>query len=416
DLAQALVSPGRAERRADLDRRAQRDSPGKPRRGRAAPPYRSGVSGISPVGAPQHARQCRARGASRRRVPARQPHQSLSAAARARPQRALRCAPAGAFGRRAAAGRHRPRADQRSGADSRRRAHRQRRRRGCRRDHEAPAAHARARRDDRDRDPRSAHDRALRHAGAAPGAGRADPRSGARGRAMKIFFLAGLVLRQVGASLRRLFWTHALTAATTAIALFVFGAFLLFQTNLEYLVRGWGEELQVSAYLNRDVAEERVGALLQRIEAMPEVARARYISHAQARGDFQAALGARSGLLDGLPPDALPASVEIALKPAARSAESAARLAARLKQDRDIAEVEYPQQWAENLDVAALIVGWAKWVFGGILFLAVFFVVRSTVRLALFARQDEVEILQLVGASQTLIEAPFVIEGMIQGL
>ncbi len=233
---------------------------------------------------------------------------------------------------------------------------------------------------------------------------------------MKIFFLAGLVLRQVGASLRHLFWTHALTAATTAIALFVFGAFLLFQTNLEYLVRGWGEELQVSAYLNRDVAEERVGALLQRIEAMPEVARARYISHAQARGDFQAALGARSGLLDGLPPDALPASVEIALKPAARSAESAARLAARLKQDRDIAEVEYPQQWAENLDVAALIVGWAKWVFGGILFLAVFFVVRSTVRLALFARQDEVEILQLVGASQTLIEAPFVIEGMIQGL
>src|SRR5581483_208167 len=95
DLAQALVSPGRAERRADLDRRAQRDSPGKPRRGRAAPPYRSGVSGISPVGAPQRARQCRARGASRRRVPARQPHQSLSAAARARPQRALRCAPTG---------------------------------------------------------------------------------------------------------------------------------------------------------------------------------------------------------------------------------------------------------------------------------------------------------------------------------
>jgi cell division transport system permease protein len=51
-----------------------------------------------------------------------------------------------------------------------------------------------------------------------------------------------------------------------------------------------------------------------------------------------------------------------------------------------------------------------------VLFLATFFIVGSTVKLAVLARKDEVEIMQLVGASEELIQAPFVIEGMIQGL
>lgn len=233
---------------------------------------------------------------------------------------------------------------------------------------------------------------------------------------MKLFSWIGLVFRQVGTSFRHLFWTHVLTAATMAIALFLFGAFMLLQTNLEYLVRGWGEELQISAYLNNGLTEDRVGALRKRIETMPEVALARYISHAEARRDFQSALGSQSGLLDGLPADGLPASFEITLKAGERSEDSIARLAARLKDDGDIASVEYPQQWVEKLDLAALVVGWAKWIFGGVLFLVTFFVVRSTVRLVLLTRKDEVEILQLVGASEELIQAPFVIEGMIQGL
>jgi len=233
---------------------------------------------------------------------------------------------------------------------------------------------------------------------------------------MKIFSWIGLVFRQTGTSFRHLYWTHLLTALTLAIALFVFGAFMLAQTNLENLVRGWGEELHISAYLNNGLAEDRVAVLMKRIESMPEVARARYISHAEARRDFQAALGAQSGLLEGLPADVLPASIEITLKPAERTEASSARLAARLGDERDVASVEYPQQWIEKLDIAALIIDWAKWVFGGVLFLAVFFVVRSTVRLALLTRRDEVEILQLVGAPEELIQAPFVLEGLIQGV
>ena len=77
--------------------------------------------------------------------------------------------------------------------------------------------------------------------------------------------------------------------------------------------------------------------------------------------------------------------------------------------------MEYPQQWVDRLNLFVLAVQWAKWALGGILFIATFFIVGSTVRLSLLARKDEIEIMQFVGASEELIRAPFVVEGMLQG-
>ena len=228
--------------------------------------------------------------------------------------------------------------------------------------------------------------------------------------------LVGFVLRRVRSNLKQLFWTHVLTAATMAMTLFVFGGFMLVEINLQRLLKGWGDQIQVIGYLKNGFATEDVRALIKRVEAMPEVRGVRYISREQAWRDFQTALGSQSGLLEGLPREVLPASIEISLDPAERDLPIVERLAERLRQERGIASVEYPQEWVERLALAVLAVEWIKWLFGGVLFLATFFIVGSTVKLAVLARKDEVEIMQLVGASEELIQAPFVIEGMIQGV
>ena len=232
---------------------------------------------------------------------------------------------------------------------------------------------------------------------------------------MKISLIA-FVLRRVRSNLRQLFWTHVLTAGTMAMTLFVFGGFMLVEINLQRLLKGWGDQIQIMAYLNNGLPAEDVRALIKRIDAMPEVERVRHISQEQAWRDFQTALGSQSGLLDGLPREILPASIEISLKPAQRDVAVVEQLAERLKREHGIATVEYPQEWVERLALAVLAVEWVKWMLGGVLFLATFFIVGSTVKLAVLARKDEVEIMQLVGASEELIQAPFVIEGMIQGL
>ncbi|MGH7810782.1 MAG: cell division protein FtsX [Candidatus Binatia bacterium] len=228
--------------------------------------------------------------------------------------------------------------------------------------------------------------------------------------------LIGFVLRRVRMSLWQLRWSHLLTAMTMSVTLFVFGAFLVLQINLEHWLKGLGDEIQMTAYLAQNLAPLETQSLLERVRATPEVERVRLISQEQAWRDFQAALGAQSSLLEGLPADVLPASLEIAFKPAHRDGPVMERVAERLRGEKEISGVDYPQEWADRLEVIALAAQWAKWTLGGLLFLATFFIVGSTVKLALLARKDEIEIMQLVGASEELIQAPFVIEGMIQGL
>jgi cell division transport system permease protein len=200
------------------------------------------------------------------------------------------------------------------------------------------------------------------------------------------------------------------------LTLFVFGAFMMLQVNLEQLLSGWGDQIKITAYLGRDVAPAGLQPLLKRIESLPEVQRVRYTSQAQAWRDFRIALGAQSGLIEGLPHDILPASIELSIKSGYRDSSTIEQLAQRLRTEKEIASVEYPQRWVEWLGLIVLAIEWAKWIVGGVLFLATFFIVGNAVKLAIYARRDEVEIMQLVGASPGLIQAPFVLEGMLQGL
>jgi len=225
----------------------------------------------------------------------------------------------------------------------------------------------------------------------------------------------GFIGRRVRNSVRELFWTHLLTSVTMALTLFVFGAFMLLQENLEALLKGWGDQLQINAYVGKDLSGADIESLQERIRMYPEVARVRHISQEQAWKDFQAALGAQANVLEGLPRDVLPASFEISLRPNFRDGPLVEALAARLKKERGITSVEYAQDWVDRISLVVLAVQWAKWIFGGALFLTTYFIVNSTVKLAMLARKEEIEIMELVGASRELIEAPFVLEGMIQG-
>lgn len=226
---------------------------------------------------------------------------------------------------------------------------------------------------------------------------------------------AAFVARRVWGSLRELFWTHLLTSGTMAMTLFIFGAFVLVQENLQNLLKGWGDQIQIYAYLEKGIASDDVKPLMERVRSFPEIDRLRYVSREQAWEDFRKALGAQASVLEGLPTNVLPASFEITVKSTSRKRVVIENLANRLRQVKGIDAVEYPQEWVDNLSLVVLGVQWAKWIFGGVLFVAAFLIIGSTVRLAILARREEIEIMQLVGAPEGLIQAPFVVEGMIQG-
>jgi cell division transport system permease protein len=225
----------------------------------------------------------------------------------------------------------------------------------------------------------------------------------------------GLVGRRVCSSLRARLWTHVLIAGTMAIVLFVFGAFLLAQENLQNLLKKWGDQIQINAYLVKDLGAAEVSLLRDKIQNFSEVEHVRHISRQQAWKDFQAALGAQSHVLEGLPEDVLPASFEIFIKPAYRDGPIVEAFANRLRKEKGFTTVEYPQEWVDRLSLMVLALRWLMWALAGILFVAVFFIVRSTVRLAILARKDEIKVMRWIGAPEQLIQAPFVVEGMLQG-
>ena len=225
-------------------------------------------------------------------------------------------------------------------------------------------------------------------------------------------FVAGRVAR----SLRELFWTHLLTAGIMAMTLSVFGGFLIIQDNVGRLVKGWGDEIQVFVYLEDGVAAAAAETMRAAVAAYPEVKVATYVSKQRAWDEFKETLGSQSGILDGLNPKVLPASLDVELRSAHRSREAVLRLVRRLAALDGVQDVEYPETWLEKIRLLVIGIEWLKWVLGGFLFLVAFLIVGSTIKLAIVARQDEIEIMQLAGAADGLIKAPFVIEGMIQGV
>ena len=231
-------------------------------------------------------------------------------------------------------------------------------------------------------------------------------------RLSQVYFVFQRVLR----SLRELLWTHILTSGTMAMTLFVFGGFFLLQENLTGLLRGWSSQLQIFAYFEEGLDRSEIESVQRQVRSYPEVEAVRFVSKKEAWENFKRDLGAQSGVLEGLDANILPSSLEIAVRKSYRQRASVADLAKRLKGVKGIGEVEYPEVWMEKLSLLLLGIQWAKWIFGGFLFMASLFIVGSTVKLAIMAREDEIEIMHLVGATDGMIKAPFVIEGMIQGL
>ena len=231
-------------------------------------------------------------------------------------------------------------------------------------------------------------------------------------RSAHFLFVVGRVAR----SLRELLWTHLLTAGIMAATLSVFGGFLIIQGNVGRLVKGWSDEVQVFAYLKDGVDAAAAQTMRARVAAYPEVKAANHVSRERAWDEFKKTLGSQSGILEGLNPDVLPASLDIELRSAYRSRDAVLRVVQRLASLDGVQEVEYPESWLEKIRLLLIGIEWLKWVLGGFLFLVAFLIVGSTIKLAIMARQDEIEIMQLVGAADGLIKAPFIIEGMIQGL
>ena len=227
-------------------------------------------------------------------------------------------------------------------------------------------------------------------------------------RALKYFF------DEASASLWRGLKTAAIATATIAVAFVVLGGFLILTTNMERLFSRWRDAAEFSVYLHDTASATQRTAIEQSLRQSAVVGAIEVVSKEEALRRFKQNFGVLADITGDLPSNPLPASVEVRLRPNANppDVESLAQAAARLP---GVADVRYDRQWIERLMYAVDIVRAGGFALAALLVFAAALTVASVVRLALFARREEIHIMQLVGAPIAYIRGPFIVEGLIQG-
>ncbi len=229
------------------------------------------------------------------------------------------------------------------------------------------------------------------------------------------FMLIGIAFANALRGIRNASTTSSLAVLTITIVLVLVGSASLLVQNMTGILEEFGAELQLTAYLDSSTSEEAQRELAQSVAAAPGVDRVEIITKREALERFERIAGGPE-LLAGLDENPLPASLEIHLLPEARTAEAIAILESSLDGLPGIDELAQGQEWIEGYSRAVALVGGAALGISIILGMAALLIVANTIRLAVYTRRDELEILALVGASRTFVRVPFLLEGTLQGL
>jgi cell division transport system permease protein len=200
------------------------------------------------------------------------------------------------------------------------------------------------------------------------------------------------------------------------LSLGALGCFWLLSLNLGRAVSQWQERVRVVAYLREEPKPAAVDDFVARVEALEGVQRVRFVSRAEALTVLKRSLGAQASVVDQLPRNPLPASVEVTPTPAAATPEGARGLSQRLGALPEVDEVQGGAEWVESLAQWQRLFELTGLGVGAVLALAAILTVTTATTLVLHARRDEMEIMRLVGATDAVIRLPLLLQGMAQGL
>jgi cell division transport system permease protein len=212
------------------------------------------------------------------------------------------------------------------------------------------------------------------------------------------------------------FWRHrtmslaAILAA--AVMMLMLNGFVVVVSNLNVAMAALEQKVNLIAYLKDEVPPAEAGQLADRLRANPEVLEVTYLTKDAAMARLKTQLADRAELLDMVTGNPLPASVEVRLRDPARIAAFTATLRAEPR----VEEVALQQDVVDNLLRITRFARLAGLVMVLGLVAITLFVIVNTIRLAVYARRQEIEIMKLVGATDWFIRWPFVLEGVLYGL
>jgi len=214
------------------------------------------------------------------------------------------------------------------------------------------------------------------------------------------------------------FWRNALMSLaatlTMVLMLTLLAGFFVLQNVLLASLSFVEQKVEVVAYIQNTATQDQADALVATVGAMPEVASVEFISRDQALANFRAQLAAqgRPDLTASLDQNPLYASINVKL----HDPSQLGTVVSAIRDEPIVRSVINIQALVDRVLTFTSIVRTGGLAILGIVGVIVLFIIVNTIRLAVVARAEEIEIMRLVGASDAFIRWPFVFEGALVGL
>ncbi len=206
---------------------------------------------------------------------------------------------------------------------------------------------------------------------------------------------------------------NVLAVGTISMAMLIVGFFLLAFINLHAVVKTLGDRLEISVYLKEGTTDREKDFLLDRLKAEPGVKKITYLSKADALALFKKELKGQEPLLQGLGENPLPDSYEISIDHRSAGADRIEAMAKKFSGYPGVEDVSYGKEGAKVLSGLFKLVTYGGAALAVLLGVSVVFIISNSVRLALYSRGQEIELMQWIGATRGFIQGPFLIEGMM---
>ncbi|TET06489.1 MAG: ABC transporter permease [Candidatus Atribacteria bacterium] len=226
-----------------------------------------------------------------------------------------------------------------------------------------------------------------------------------------IFENVGFYFREALLSFRRsaLMTTAAILSITTI--LIIVGVFLLISINSSLFLINLESQIGIVVYLEDNISKAELNNLKSNITSIDGIKEVKFVSKEEAYQQLLKNLGEQKDILSAIEVNPLPASFEIQ----AKDPKMIKQIANRIAEFKKVEEVEYGQEIAEKLLNFTYVFRRAGMLILALLIFASILIISNIIKITVYARRNEIEIMSLAGATSWFIKWPFIIEGFLQG-
>ena len=207
-----------------------------------------------------------------------------------------------------------------------------------------------------------------------------------------------------------------MSVATITIAFSIQRFFFLVFVNLNTLLSTWDKQVQLIVYLDDGISKGQKNALEEIFKSNEKVDSISYDSSDEAWIEFKNTFSGKSGFVTDLDFNPLPASYNLKFKDDPERLVNIRQLAALLKGQKGVESLEYGEKWISRFENFMIFLRIVILAVGGILSVGLILIISNTIKLSIYSRRDEFDLMLLLGATHRFIKTPLLLEGLVQGV